>query len=173
MPTGKNSAGNSWYDIIRGKPKYPIQIEQADGSVVTISTSEADKGSAFVLIEKDNKYYFGLLLLRDASFIPKEGNLQYWGKTSQINNITYEEYLVLKEAGCLFLCNTGYYSNTFSQWRYFNFSTSDEGGYWSASNYENTIGYRLGFFRNPVSVGESRHSTDNFYIPVRLVKKMN
>ena len=55
MPTGLNNAGNSWYDIIRGKPKFPIQIEKADGFVETISA--ADKGTAFVEIEKDGKYF--------------------------------------------------------------------------------------------------------------------
>ncbi len=173
MPTGLNKEGNSWYDIIRGKPKFPIQIEKADGSVETISA--ADKGTAFVEIEKDGKYYYGLLLLRDGSYIPKEGKLQYWGYTeSRVNKIKYDQYLVLKEAGCLFLCSTGYYSSTFGYWRYFSTAENDTGGeahYWSA-NYDNGKRKVLKFMRGS-TVSPSTHSSDNYYIPVRLVKKMN
>ena len=169
MPTGLNNAGQVWYDIIRGKPKSAIQIENPDGTITSLTG--ADTGTAFVGIEKDGTRYFGLLLLRDGSFIPKEGGLTHWGYTSAINEITYAQFLTLKDAGCLFLCTTGYFSSTFSQWRYFNYSGS-EGKYWSAS-YSSGKRYYFGFANNSnPSVSPSSSSSDNFYIPVRLVKLM-
>ena len=171
FPTG-GSDNSDWYKILRNKPSVAIQVEKPDNTIESITA--ADKCVAFVMITKDEKTYDGLLLLRDGTFIPKEGNLLYWGKGTSPNSITYEQYLILKDAGCLFLSITAYYSYKFSGWREKVTSDDKQGYYWSATCKSGTQGYNMNFNRyfGNLSVSPSQSSDDNKYIPVRLVKKL-
>ena len=159
-------------DIYKGKPKLAITIENADGTESVISKTTENKAYAFVDIDKGGTHYRGVLLLRDGSYIPKEGNLLYWGNGSQINNITYTQYLILRDAGCLFLSLTGYYSVTFNQWRDKNYW----GCYFASNSYSGNRAYFLtvSLRSNDISLGMSYNTeNDNSYKPVRLVKKMD
>ena len=170
FPSGGNTTSFDWYNIFRGKPQTTISIEKEDGSIETISTTAGDKGVAYATITKEGSIYEGILLLRDGSFIPKEGNLQYWGKSSENNPLTYEQYLVLKDAGCLFLSLTGRYSGTFNEWR-----DMDEGSFWSCSySSNNGRGLQAGYYiyNSLLSISPNTRSTDNHYLMVRLVKKL-
>ena len=100
------------------------------------------------------------------SYIPKEGNIQYWGKGSNINNITYEQYLILEDAGCIFLPATGYFSTTFNSWR----DGEDEGHYVSCTHYSGSIGYHTRLLESPSQISPSTKSSAADYYPVRLVK---
>ena len=181
MPTGGNDESFDWYKIIRKQPLQPITIQNADGTESTIDTDfdSQDKACAFVVITKEGRQVFGLLLLRDGSYIPKEGGIQHWGMRSEANEITYDQYLILKDAGCLFLSSTGYFSSTFSQWRYGNFNSSVEGHYYSSTSYRGNTGYKVYIMRSispssPLSsVSPASHSSDNSYCPVRLVKAIS
>ena len=179
MPTGLLDPGNSWYDIVKGIPELPIQIEKSDGTVATISNVlsayQYDKCYAFVDIEKESIHYYGVVLFRDGSFIHKEGGLQYWGMDSSINHITYDNFLSLKQDNCLFISTTGYYTTSHTssgEWRYID----DTGYYWSSNRYQDSNqGKLLSILIGSVGVlNASTHSTDTtFRLPVRLVKKMD
>ncbi|MBQ1882173.1 MAG: hypothetical protein II159_02575 [Bacteroidales bacterium] len=168
MPSG-SSDSSDWGKIIKSAPVQPITIQNADDSESTIGTDyySKEKGYAFVLITKETKQCYGVLFLRDGSYIPKEGNIQYWGKGSNINNITYEQYLILEDAGCIFLPATGYFSTTFNSWR----DREDEGHYVSCTHYSGSRGYHTRLLQSPSpQISPSTRSSAADYYPVRLVK---
>ena len=167
FPTGGNDDYADWYKILKNAPTVAIQVEKSDNTVEIINAAE--KSVTFVTITKDEKTYNGLLLLRDGTFIPKEGNLQYWGKSSSPNNITYEQYLILKDAGCLFLSSTGYYSPSFGYFR-----DAKEGHYWSATDRRSSSkGFQCYFYiyNNKLDFSPATSSNSEYYC-VRLVKKL-
>ena len=170
MPSA-GSSSSDWEKIVRNAPSAAIRIEKSDESIATISSK--DNVTAYVVINKGGKNYFGLLLLRDGSFIPKEGNLQYWGKTSNMNIITYDQYLVLKDAGCLFLSATGeLYGSDFRYIDYDN-DTYVSGKCWSSSYYDSSASLLFDFYKNGSSTrsfSARSHTGPGNYMPVRLVK---
>ncbi|MBR1542818.1 MAG: Ig-like domain-containing protein [Bacteroidaceae bacterium] len=166
MPTQKD-----WENIVKGKPKMPIQIENENGSVTTISVNQEDMAYAFVAVQKNDKTYYGTVLFKDGSTIRKEGGLMYWGNNSQLNNINETQLNNLLEDGCLFLSMTGYYSSTQREWRYLKNANNDEGHYWSATLYTGSRGYYLRLYETRINP-KNQDSDDSRYYPVRLVKKM-
>ncbi len=175
-PTGEGKwnlpTRSAWETITNGTPELRITIENANGSESFINVNQTKKCYAFVVIEKDNKQYYGVLLLRDGSYIRKEGNLQYWGKDSQTNIITYAEYESLKEDGCLFLSCTGNYSDLPGHgWRFIDYNDQPETNYWTSTHYDGNIGWCLSDHAGSCSTYHS--NLDRDYHPVRLVKKMD
>lgn len=164
LPTSgsQNPPTTDWGKILMGAPKSAIKIEKSDGTVVSVTA--ANKGCAFVKI--DNTYY-GMLLLRDGSFIPKEGNLQYWGNESSLNIITSEQFAVLKEAGCLLIPSLGKYTG--SEWR-----DRTEGNYQTASYFADGKGMVMNFYyyNNKYTFSTSTSFSTTRYAPVRLVKAL-
>ncbi len=170
LPTGWIMPSQSiWETIYGGAPQAAIQIEKADGTVESVSG--ANKGYAFVKIQKegDNNDHIGLLLLRDGTFIPKEGNLQSWGSGSALNELTYNQYLVLKNAGCLFIESGGFYFTSFSAW----IPPSYDWGYYLTST-DHTSCRPAGYYFKIEKDGDAYKvgigsSNTAYYIPVRLV----
>ena len=161
---------SDWIKIVRNAPSTKITIQKNDESESEIGTGyyDKDKSYAFVRVTKDAKTYFGMVLFRDGSYIPKEGGIQYWGTESAINAITYSQLQTLIDAGCLFFPSTGEW--VIDSWRYINDNSSVECDYMS-STYNSGKWYFLQIdnFSSP-SVSASCGSTGSAFIPVRLVK---
>lgn len=173
FPSG-GSTSSIWYSIFYNRPSVAIKIEKPNGSIETIPSSwdGQDKTYAFVVITKESKEYYGILLLRDGAFIPKGANIQYWGNGSAVNTISYDQYSMLKEFGCVFLSSTGRYSTTFSDWRYIQNDSNVEVNYWSNTYKDATTAYAAGGKVRGQASGSSYTSggATKLYYPVRLVK---
>lgn len=176
LPTGwifpsASSDNSDWYKIIRSATSSKISIQNTDDSITNVTTGYYGKDQcfAFVVVTKDENTYFGMVLFRDGTYIPKECGIQHWGKGSAINNITYEQLQALIDAGCFFFSSTGGWFN--GSWRYINNNSNVEGNYMSSS-YASSKWYRMQItnYSSP-SVSTSTGTNSSPYIPVRLVKK--
>ena len=163
---------SDWYKIIKGSPSTKITIQKPDESVVEIPTGYYGKDLCytFVNVTKDEDTYFGMVLLRDGSYIPKECGIQYYGKGSALNNITFEQLKALVDAGGCFFSSTGCW--TIDSWRYIKNNSNVEGNYMSCT-YASDKWYRMSL-SNYSSPGASATTgtvgAGTTYIPVRLVK---
>ena len=174
LPSGgwffPSASGGNWGTIIEGAPSQVITIQNSDDSESTIPTGYygQNKAYAFVRVTKDAKTYVGTVLLRDGSYIPKECGIQYWGKNSAMNEITYNQLLALIDVGGFFLSSTGTWA--IDSWRYIDDNSNVEGNYMSCT-YSSGKWYRLHFmnYSSPsISASSGLKSTE--YDPVRLVK---
>ena len=175
LPSGwilpsSNSTSSTYYAMTFMAPKATILVEKTDGTILTIATNTTGKGYCFVLITKGSKQYYGALFLRDGSFIPKEGNINYVGDNT-INEISYEQFLVLRDAGCVFLSNTGKALGA-NDWRYIDYNDYLECYYWSSSSWNSEKGGALRIFKsqNEGYLAIGGNTNKNYYCPVRLVK---
>ena len=160
------ASDSDWGRIIGGAPAQNIIVQKGDNSEVVVSG--AGKGYSFVVITKGTQKYYGVLLLRDGSYLPKNGGLRYWGAGSDINSLSYDQYLVLKDAGCFFLSCTGCW--TIDTWRYLDYNATIEGNYMSSTISGGTF-YRVSITNSgSPSVAYNSGSDGSQYYPVRLVK---
>lgn len=161
---------SDWYKIIKNAPTNIITIQNADNSESTIPTDwyGKDMGYAFVRVTKEAKTYFGMVLLRDGSYIPKECGLEHWGTGSAINNISYAQLEALIDAGCCFFSSTGTW--VIDSWRYIEDNSNVEGNYMSSTyNSDKWYSMAMSNYSYP-HVSASSGSTGSSYVPVRLVK---
>lgn len=178
IPNGFPEPGNTdWGKIILGAPKEPIIVETKENEVVVRNTI-TEQGKALALVTVDGTYY-GLILFRDGSFIPKEGGIVSWGGSKSEtyvsnlteNPITSSQLKVLQEAGCLFVSCSGYKSSSWSNAKYGYFfhntmkpATSSQTGQKS--------GYYLNIDYGSKKVTIKTGSTSEYFVLVRLVKTL-
>ena len=165
-----NYDSSDWYKIVRNAPSTKITIQKPDESEVEIPTGwyGQDLCYTFVNVTKDAKTYFGMVLLRDGSFIPKECGIQYYGKGSALNNISFEQLKALIDAGGCFFSSTGGWF--IDSWRYIDNNSNVEGNFMSCT-YASDKWYRMDIsnYSSP-SVSATSGSTGSGFVPVRLVK---
>ena len=163
---------SDWCKIVKNAPSAKITIQNADDSESEIPTGWYGKemGYAFVVVTKEAKTYFGMVLLRDGSYIPKECGIQHWGKGSAVNNISYEQLQALQDAGCCFFSSTGCWC--IDSWRYIENNSNVECNYMS-STYTSSKWYRMEIsnYSSP-SVSASTGTNSSEYVPVRLVREI-
>ena len=149
-----------WREILEGSPK---------AKTIVNDTELSDRLYALITVDRGNGvYHKGLLLIRDGSNIPGS-LLRYTGYDSSCSNnvLTEDQFnmLVGEEYRCVFLSSTGCY--TLGRW-YDNPTSTVDGYYWSSS----ASNICMNFKNNNVS-SRSQVTSDDFYCPVRLVKKLN
>lgn len=157
LPTGSNEG--MWRDILERRPKSTTMVNEEE---VT------ERPYALVTIDRGNGvYHKGLLLIRDGSDIPGT-LLQNTGSNSTCSNNVLTEAqlntLIGDSYRCGFLSATGCYMP--DKW-YDSPTSTVEGFYWS-STYSN-----IGIQFTSISVSSRvQVSSDDFYCPVKLVKKI-
>jgi len=167
------ASNDIWGEILEGAPKLPITVGNT-----TITTSDENKGWALVTVQKDDKQYYGAMILRDGSNIPAgiiaEDHLGGEDFNDYDDNVlTMDEFNQLISVGCLFISCSGYYSQTF-KWMCLPDGWDEYHGlYWSSTYDEGNDGfYNFSIdIDDGVSAG-GRNYDNNDYMPVRLVKKM-
>ena len=174
FPTaGKTSheAGTDWGNVLFASPKSPITVNGT-----TAKASDGLFAMVQVSLSTNNTYsvaagtYKGLFLLRDGSTIPA-GYLTKLGYNSKYgdNQLTETQFNELIQMGCLFIPVSGYYSETFSEWRDLG-STYQEGYYWSATYSSSTKFYVFHFTDGNISVANRSSDSNKLYEVVKLVK---
>lgn len=174
FPTaGKTSheAGTDWGNVLFASPKSPITVNGT-----TAKASDGLFAMVQVSLSTNNTYsvaagtYKGLFLLRDGSTIPA-GYLTKLGYNSKYgdNQLTETQFNELIQMGCLFIPVSGYYSETFSEWRDLG-STYQEGYYWSATYSSSTTFYVFHFTDGNISVANRSTDSNKQYKVVKLVK---
>ena len=166
-------SNDDWITILEGAPLLPITV----GST-TIETTDENMAWALVTVQKDDKQYYGAMILRDGSNIPAgiiaEDCLGDDGFNDYDDNVlTMDEFNQLISVGCLFISCSGYYSQTFG-WDFLPDGWDEYHGlYWSSTYDEDNEGFYN--FDIDIDYGVSaggRNHNNNDYMPVRLVKKM-
>ena len=178
FPVGGGSstrAESDWGKILFGTPKFPIVVNGT-----TVSGANGMFALVKVTLEEGNAYsvaagtYYGMFLLRDGSTIP-EGYLSKigLGHFYDANPLTEVQFNKLIQLGCLFISATGYYSETFNDWRDLTASWQ-YGQYWTNKYSSDTKFYHF-VFSNASGVSVATRSSDSAknYQVVKLVKPVN